>query len=65
MLVLNPEASMRYIVRQGIQVGFNQYADSYWGNMMVGWRVFMRSVLAVSRPQGVIYMTNLGSYSGS
>ena len=63
--VLNPEASMRYIVRQGIQVGFNQYSDTMWGNMMVGWRVFARSVLAVTRPQGVIYMTDLGSYSGS
>ncbi len=41
--VLNPEASMRYIVRQGIQIGFNQYADSYWGNMEVGWRVHTRS----------------------
>lgn len=59
--VLNPEASMRYVVRQGIQVGFNQYADTYWGNMEVGWRVHMRSVLAITRPQGVIHMTSLGS----
>ena len=60
--VLNPEASMRYVVRQGIQIAFNPgYADTYWANMEVGYRVHMRSVLAVTRPQGVIHITWLGS----
>ena len=59
--LLNPEASMRFIQRSGLQVAFNNFADTYWGNMEVGWRICTCSVLAITRPQGVVHLTSLGS----
>lgn len=59
--LLNPEASMRFVQRAGITIGFTNYTDTYWGNMEVGWRVYTRSCLFLTRPQGVVHITSLGS----